>query len=947
MPENNTQLSRMQHLRGTAKQWKAIGDTVVPYPGELVIELPDPDDENDNGLHRLKIGDGTTPYNSLPYLSTDNFVLPSKATVKIEQGNWKEMTVQFLEGDQPKERTYYYKNIEVTGVPITPKSRIDLRLTSDEFAKFYEENLAFMTENTLNIGGNIKLLCVGNTPSSNIQIDELQADVIEVVTDGSEPIYGNIVGGTRVPECVLNDKVLRFDNYSQDISEIQQKLLRDKLGITTSGKTYQDYDELAYAPISNIYKQVTHTFDILSVNNNDMVMKLSSIEGLAEGMECSCQYVNKYDLFGKIVSIDSENKLVTFDSIPPDTFSEGKINILWVPSNPDLGDSAIRFKYKTYSWTSNDSVNNKVYSNYAVALGTNTSAGSNAFKILAMDSNSNTIELNSVEGLKKDLKCSCQLKNNYDYFGTITDIDVDNKIVTFDVIPSETFDSSKTNTLWIPSNPELGDGETVVGTAAFVSGYENKANQVASAAFGYNNIAAGKYSFVANKGNIAGWNAFAIGDGTKALGNSALSAGIRSEASGKAAVALGYSTKATGEGSFAVGNSTQANGNNSFAFVSGSISHSLNTVAGGSSAQAYSPHCIALGYQSKAGNPSYIDPINVNYSSDEKYNGVGAISLGWGNEAKYSFSQAIGTHIITGKKEQIVLGKYNKISNVADFIIGNGSGTDNAKRNNCFELNDGKAYAYGEQLSTVKSGTSDLQLFIGLDDNNCVEKNFDSGRWQIGDYQDFCVDSFIIPIDDMTVNKNQVYEVTITHNDGFNLTNPDIYLIQGNYKMGNQVFLTSVFHIQKESESNRLECILIGDQDATSTSDNPIYLAVLDINRQDLNLLKTATISSYSYITTLPCQYTRHNNVVSIVSSGDIRLGRLRSITGFPYVAIDCNQYLDIINVDKKTSTKIGIIGIEEQRCSWLIDVINVDSFNNDLSPNNTYLTTIQGSYFI
>lgn len=62
---------RTQHLRGTADEWNVIGDSVIPLDGELVIEK----DNSEKHLHRLKIGDGVTPYSQLPYLSVDNFVM--------------------------------------------------------------------------------------------------------------------------------------------------------------------------------------------------------------------------------------------------------------------------------------------------------------------------------------------------------------------------------------------------------------------------------------------------------------------------------------------------------------------------------------------------------------------------------------------------------------------------------------------------------------------------------------------------------------------------------------------------------------------------------------------------------------------------------------------------------------------------------------------------------
>lgn len=70
---------RVQHLRGTADEWKQYGSNIIPLAGELVIEF---DDTGDN-LHKLKIGDGVTPYNQLPYSNPQNSGLYTNTTPLI------------------------------------------------------------------------------------------------------------------------------------------------------------------------------------------------------------------------------------------------------------------------------------------------------------------------------------------------------------------------------------------------------------------------------------------------------------------------------------------------------------------------------------------------------------------------------------------------------------------------------------------------------------------------------------------------------------------------------------------------------------------------------------------------------------------------------------------------------------------------------------------------
>jgi hypothetical protein len=57
---------RMQQLRGSSAQW--VADNIVPLDGELALERASASDA------RIKLGDGVTPYSSLPYL------IPTPAT---------------------------------------------------------------------------------------------------------------------------------------------------------------------------------------------------------------------------------------------------------------------------------------------------------------------------------------------------------------------------------------------------------------------------------------------------------------------------------------------------------------------------------------------------------------------------------------------------------------------------------------------------------------------------------------------------------------------------------------------------------------------------------------------------------------------------------------------------------------------------------------------------
>lgn len=101
---------RTQHLRGTKEEWENAGN-IIPLAGELVIEL----DDSEKGLHRLKIGDGKTPYADLPYLSVDSFILPKPLNITILASEW------ILD-----QNNRYYQEVSVDNYTITPNSKVDL-----------------------------------------------------------------------------------------------------------------------------------------------------------------------------------------------------------------------------------------------------------------------------------------------------------------------------------------------------------------------------------------------------------------------------------------------------------------------------------------------------------------------------------------------------------------------------------------------------------------------------------------------------------------------------------------------------------------------------------------------------------------------------------------------------------------------------------------------------
>ena len=132
---------------------------VQPLAGELVLEY-------DNGIPRLKIGDGTSDFSSLPYMSVDSFVLPTQALVHLST-NWE------LDTDNR-----YYQVVTVQNAIITPNSKVDLQIRPEDLTTFHEKDLAFVAEND---NGNVTVYCIGQQPKNPYT---LYATVTEVVSNG-------------------------------------------------------------------------------------------------------------------------------------------------------------------------------------------------------------------------------------------------------------------------------------------------------------------------------------------------------------------------------------------------------------------------------------------------------------------------------------------------------------------------------------------------------------------------------------------------------------------------------------------------------------------------------------------------------------------------------------------------------------------------------------------
>ena len=139
-------------------------DEAIPKPGELVLEY-------DNGIPRLKIGDGINEFSALPYMSVDSFILPTPASITLLADGWQSI-LDDITGEKIENR--YYQPVTVNNAIVTPNSKIDLQPSPEQLAIFAQKDITFTA---INRGGSVRVCLVGQKPTQDYTI---QATITEV-----------------------------------------------------------------------------------------------------------------------------------------------------------------------------------------------------------------------------------------------------------------------------------------------------------------------------------------------------------------------------------------------------------------------------------------------------------------------------------------------------------------------------------------------------------------------------------------------------------------------------------------------------------------------------------------------------------------------------------------------------------------------------------------------
>ena len=142
-------------------EYEARETHIKPLAGELVLEY-------DNGVPRLKIGDGVREFSALPYMSVDSFILPTPTTITLRGGDaWVQV---------PDFKDRYTQDItEQLSGKITVNSKIDLQPTPEQLYLFQSKDVTFTT---VNEDGNVRVCAIGVRPENDYE--GIQVTITEV-----------------------------------------------------------------------------------------------------------------------------------------------------------------------------------------------------------------------------------------------------------------------------------------------------------------------------------------------------------------------------------------------------------------------------------------------------------------------------------------------------------------------------------------------------------------------------------------------------------------------------------------------------------------------------------------------------------------------------------------------------------------------------------------------
>lgn len=169
-----------------------------PLAGEIVIEY-------DNGVPRLKIGDGINKFSDLPYISVDSFILPSQSTITIVPDKWMRLDYDnkiidsngnvigadgniseegyyevdedgnIIDADKKLVEKRYVQFVKVANATVTPSSKVDIQISPSDLVIFGEKDATFTA---INAGGCVRICVVGQKPANSYTFNVTVTEVV-------------------------------------------------------------------------------------------------------------------------------------------------------------------------------------------------------------------------------------------------------------------------------------------------------------------------------------------------------------------------------------------------------------------------------------------------------------------------------------------------------------------------------------------------------------------------------------------------------------------------------------------------------------------------------------------------------------------------------------------------------------------------------------------------
>ena len=538
----NLPYSRIQLRRGDTGTWENYtGGEPILLAGEPGVEICN--SEDGTLKIKLKIGDGKTSWENLPYITGEidasdvTFGENGNVNDKLNDLSQNKLNKSDIDEALDSKSTNPVQNKVIKEAldgkadnSTIPKKVSDLIndsgfITSipDEYVTETElNNKGYLTEHQ-DLSGYQTILNFDTEPTENstnpVESKGIKKYIDDAIKSG---------GGSTI-------------TVDDALSEISTNPVQNKV-ITTKINELSDN-------INN--KQDTLEFDTEPTENSTNPVESKGIKkyiddaiksggGSTITVDDALSEISTNPVQNKVITIALSTKLNSTDAVGQKTTDGGEIF--------------------------NDYTNNKATGDYSHAEGRNSIAGAVGYKITAKSSAAGTYTLgdsneDSINALTTG-DYTLVAPNTYSDI-TITAIDSTNKTITV----KNFVDYTGTGGVILSTN-----GGTILGECSHVEGRETQAIGDYSHAEGDLNIASGECSHAEGAQTIAsGSCSHAEGDSTTALGSESHAEGYYAVASGMASHAEGLSTKANGGASHAEGYGTIANGFHSHAEGSNTI----------------------------------------------------------------------------------------------------------------------------------------------------------------------------------------------------------------------------------------------------------------------------------------------------------------------------------------------------------------------------------------